>query len=949
MNQDAAFMVAASKVPMLKPKEFEIWRMRIEQYIQMINYSLWEVIENVEGVETVMPITSTEDKAQRRLEVKAMSTLMMCIPNEHQLKFNSIKDAKSLLEAIEKRLQKLVSQLELLKESISQEDVNRKFLRSLPSKWNMHVVVWRNKPNLDSMSMDDIYNNLKVNAANSTNINNLSDAIICAFLASQSNSSQLVNEDLEQIHLDDLDEMDLKWQMAMLKMRARRFLKNTGRKLNLNGNETVAFDKTKVMIRETKLKKDLTMHLWHTPLQVLILRELRKKLKIVQREKDGIQLTVEKLENASKSINKLIDSQIVDNCKKGLGYNAVPPHHTCLFMPPKPDLSYIGLEEFTSEPAVEILDAKTSEDVPKVVKKDNGALIIEDWKSEDEDESVPQLKIKKKTIKPSVAKGNPQIDLQEKGVIDSGCSRHMTRNMSNLTDYEKIDGGYVAFGGNPKGGKITGKEFKLTDENHVLLRVSRKNNMYSVDLKNIIPKGGLTCLFAKATLDKSRLWHKRLGHLNFKTMNKLVKGNLVREAVSTACYVHNRVLVIKPHNKTPYALFHGRTSMLSFMRPFGCPVTILNTIDYLGKFDGKVDEGFFVGYSLNSKAFRVFNSRTRTVEETLHIRFSENTLNNVGSRPNWLFDINALTKTMNYHPVVVGTQSNGNACTKDNNNARQARKEKEPDKNYILLPLWTADPLFLQKPKSSQDVGFKPSNDVGKKFNEVPRQENKCKDQEKNDSVINTNRVNVVRSTVNAASNEVNAVGRILSIKLLDDPNMPKLKDISIFEDSNKDVFGAEADLNNLKSTFQVSPIPTTRIHKDHSLEQVIGDLHLAPQTRRMNKLDEKGMVIRNKAGLVAQGHTQEEGFEDPDFPDKVYKVEKALSGLHQSPRAWYKTLSTYLLDNGFHRGKIDKTLFIRRYKDDILLVQVYVDDIIFGSTKKELCNAFEKIMHEKF
>ncbi|GKF80469.1 putative ribonuclease H-like domain-containing protein [Tanacetum coccineum] len=93
----------------------------------------------------------------------------------------------------------------------------------------------------------------------------------------------------------------------------------------------------------------------------------------------------------------------------------------------------------------------------------------------------------------------------------------------------------------------------------------------------------------------------------------------------------------------------------------------------------------------------------------------------------------------------------------------------------------------------------------------------------------------------------------------------------------------------------------------------------------------------------------QPPGFEDPDFPNRVYKVKKALYRLHQDPRAWYETLSTYLLDNGFQRGKIDKTLFIRRHKGDILLVQVDVDAIIFGSIKKELCNAFEKLMHEKF
>ncbi|GJW27309.1 putative ribonuclease H-like domain-containing protein [Tanacetum coccineum] len=567
------------------------------------------------------------------------------------------------------------------------------------------------------------------------------------------------------------------------------------------------------------------------------------------------------------------------------------------------------------------------------------------------------------------------IDVQDQGVIDSGCSRHMTGNMSYLTNYEEIDGGYVAFGGNPKGGKITRKgtiktgnldfenvyfvrelkfnlfsvsqmcdkknsvlfnntecivlspNFKLIDESQVLLRVPKKNNMYSVDLKNIVPKGGLTCLFTKATSDESKLWHRRLGYLDFKTMNKLVKGNLVRglpskvfendqtyvacqkgkqyrasfvtndysrftwvfflatkdetsgilksfitgienlvdhkvkvircdngtefknkemnqfcemkEAVNTACYVQNGVLVVKPHNKTPYELFHGRTPTLSFMRPSGCLVIILNTIDHLGKFDGKADEGFFVQYSLNSKAFRV---------------------------------------------------------------------NKKAD-------------VIMQDLKSSHDDGSKHSSNDRKMVDEDLRKDSKCNNQEKEDN------------------------------------------DYSIFD-----------------TTSQVSPIPTTRIHKDHPLNQVIRDLQSATQTRKMsknlkehgNKKDERGIVIRNKARLVAQGYTQEEGidydevfapvarieairlflayasfkdfmvyqmdvksvflygkieeevyvcqppgFEDPDFPDRVYKVEKALYGLHQAPRAWYETLSTYLLDNGFQRGKIDKTLFIKRHKDE--------------------------------
>ncbi|GJZ33498.1 ribonuclease H-like domain-containing protein, partial [Tanacetum coccineum] len=207
-----------------------------------------------------------------------------------------------------------------------------------------------------------------------------------------------------------------------------------------------------------------------------------------------------------------------------------------------------------------------------------------------------------------------------------------------------------------------------------------------------------------------------------------------------------------------------------------------NTIDHLGKFDGKADEGFFVGYSLNSKAFRVFNSRTRIVEENLHIRFSESTPNVVGSRPDWLFDIDALTRTMNYEPIVAGTQSNGFAGTKASDNAGQARKETEPVKDYILLPLWTADPPYSQDPKSSHDDGSKPSSDDGKK---------------------------------------VNAVDGKTSIKLTFDPNMPALEDYNTFDFSRDDEDdGTTADMNNLDTTIQVSPNLTTRIHKDHPLDQ---------------------------------------------------------------------------------------------------------------------------------
>nr|GEW84888.1 hypothetical protein [Tanacetum cinerariifolium] len=405
---------------------------------------------------------------------------------------------------------------------------------------------------------------------------------------------------------------------------------------------------------------------------------------------------------------------------------------------------------------------------------------------------------------------------------------------------------------------------------------------------NKVPKEDLTCLFAKATSDESKLWHRRLGDLNFKTMNKLVKGNLAR-GLPSKLFENDQACVACQRGNQHIASYH------------------------LGKFDVKADEGFFVGYSLNSKAFRVFNSRTRIVEENLHIRFTESTPNVVGSGPDWLFDIDALTRILNYELVVAGTQSNG-----------------------------------FTDPKSSHDDGSKPSSDDGNKVDEDPRKETECKDQEKEDNINSTNNVNTRKKILN---------------------------------DDEDD--GPMADMNNLDTTIQVSPVPPTKIHKDHPLDQVIEDVKSDIQTRNMSKnLNEHGFdepkkvihVLKYPSWIEAmqeeplQFNLQEGvksfflyekieeevyvyqplGFEDPDFPDRVYKVEKALYRLHQAPRAWYETLSTYLLDNGFQRGKITKTLFIKRHKGDILLVQVYVDDIIFGSTKKELCITFERFTKVK-
>nr|GEX01160.1 hypothetical protein [Tanacetum cinerariifolium] len=461
------------------------------------------------------------------------------------------------------------------------------------------------------------------------------------------------------------------------------------------------------------------------------------------------------------------------------------------------------------------------------------------------------------------------------------------------------------------------------------------------------------------------------------------------EAVKTACYVQNRVLVTKPHNKTLYELLHHRTPSIGFMRPFGCPVTILNTLDSLGKFEGKVDERFLVRYYVNSKAFRVFNSRTRIVQETLHVNFLENKPNIAGTGPTWLFDIDSLTRTMNYQPVTAGNQTNPSTDA--------AFDGKEPN-------------FDAKKPES--EVIVSPSSSAQSR-----KQDDKTKRQAKGKSPVESF----------TGYRDLSVEFEDYSGNSINDVNAVELEDITY---SDEDDVGAEADFNNLETSITISHIPTSRVHKYHPVTQIMSDLSSTTQTRSMkkvvkdqgglsqifnddfhtcmfayfllqeepkrvlvnlshgkraigtkwvfrNKKDKRGMVIRNKVRLIAQGHTQEEGidyeevfapvarieaiilflayasfmgfmmyqmdvksaflygtieeevyvcqppeFEDPDHPDKVYKVVKALYGLHQAPSAWQK--------------------------GDILLVQIYVDDIIFGATNKDLCKSFKKLMKDK-
>nr|GEX13151.1 reverse transcriptase domain-containing protein [Tanacetum cinerariifolium] len=492
------------------------------------------------GVEQTYPPTTAEEKLARKNELKARGTLLMALPNEHQLKFKSYKNSKSLMEAIDK----------------SSSSTNQ------------------------------------ARGCNSASTNSLSDVMIYSFFANQSNSLQLNNEDLQQIDVDDLEEINLEWQMAMLTMRAKRFLKKTRRAPNAtvettdanalvaqdgfgydgsdkaeegptnftliaytslgslssssSDSKTVVYKKNEDIFEENIKILKLDIHLRDNALT-----ELRKKLEKAEKERDEIKITLEKFENSFKTLNKMLDSQVKDKYKTSVGYHTVPLLYTGNFMPPKPDLiladvdEYVISESVTSMPAVATNKAKTSKSKPKSV---SGPL-IKDWISDSEDEN--ETKSKSKQRKPSFAKvdatkasaywvwrpkhkvldhvsrnNGASITLKKFDYVDAqGRSKHITGNVSYLSEYEEIDGGYDAFRGYPKGGKITGKgkiiidtkcvvlspNFKLLDESQVLLRVPRKNNVYSVDLKNVAPSRGLTCLFAKATLDESNLWHRRLG------------------------------------------------------------------------------------------------------------------------------------------------------------------------------------------------------------------------------------------------------------------------------------------------------------------------------------------------------------------------------------------------------------------------------------------------------
>nr|GEU95536.1 retrovirus-related Pol polyprotein from transposon TNT 1-94 [Tanacetum cinerariifolium] len=850
---------------------------------------------------------TTDDMQKRKNDVKARTTLLLSLPDEHQLQFK-----------------------------IEHDDLNQKFLTSLAPEWLMHMIVWRNRSDLDTMSLDDLYNHLKVyeskvqkksesNSQNMAfisstkhssgneklNIASVSTASTNVSTASTNFSTASTNIGIDE---DDMEEIDIKWNMALLSMRADRFWKKTGKKISIQGTDVTGFDKSKVECFNCHKMGHFA-------------RECRAPKSQDRGRRDNYRQGSKVKEHDPKAL------MAIDGVGWNWSYMANDEENHALIADEETPIEFALMAKTNAEsevfhnslyskaynaqnrnPFVTETEASPSTISPKPFIKFVKANGSPTKSKTDKVETTKKPHVKKFPIDSTKFS---TVDMGKKGnavKASAGCSRHMIGNISYLSDYDPFDRGYVSFG---QGGcKITGKG-TIKTECIVLGR----------DFK-LVPHKDLTCLVAKASADEGMLWHMRLGHLNFKTMNRFtwtfffetkdetsgilrkfiteienlkdLKVKIIRcdnggefrnkemndfcsqkginrefsnartpqhngvaerrnmtlieaartmlddsklpvtfwaEVVSTACYVQNMVLVNKSHNKTPYELFNGRTPALGFLKPFGCHVMILNTLDNLGKFEAKGNEGFFIGYSMSSKAFRVFNKKTKRVEENLHIDFLENKAIEKGAGPNWLFDIDSLTKSMNYVPVVVaGTNSTNFLGTKDATS--QEVKKDVSSLRYIALPNWDHDALL-------ESSSSKPQDDCSV---DVPE---------------SSGYSNPTAASTNPPADQIETLTVETPIPIV---NCPK----------------------------GVRPIGTKWVVK--------------------NKKDKRGIVIRNKARLVAQGHTQKEeidydevfapiarieairlflayasfmGFTDPEFPARVYKVEKAMYRLHQAPRAW--------------------------------------------------------------
>nr|GEZ01996.1 hypothetical protein [Tanacetum cinerariifolium] len=807
----------------------------------------------------------------------------------------------------------------------------------------------RGNDEVNTASVYTASSNVPTASANVATVS-ISQETACAYIASQSSGSQIKFEDINQIDEEDIEEMDIKWNMALLSIRADKAPRNQDR-----GRRDTYRQGSKA---EEQAPKSL-MAIDRGSSQNHI-------------DDEGYWDSNEDARLPKKELSKLAAYMY------SIELNNIVPHRdlTCLVAKASTDecnLWHRRLGHLNFKTMNKLVRQNLVRGLPtKCFENDHNCIACLKGKQ--------HKAFCKSKLVTSVSKPLHTLHMDLFGPTSVSSISHKWYCLVVTDDFSRFTWTFFLRTKDETSSilrKFITEIENLKDLKVKIIRCDNGGEFRNKELNDFYSQKGIKREFSNArTPQQNGVAEKRIRSLieAARTMLADVKLPVTFwvEAVNTTCYVQNRVLVNKAHNKTSYELFNGRTPAIGFLKPFGCHVMILNTLDNLGKFEAKGDEGYFFGYSMSSKAFRVFNKRTKRVEENLHIKFLKNKDIEKGSGPNWLFDIDSLTKSMNYVPVVdAGINSTNFSGTKVD--ARKDVKKDVSSLRYIVLPNWVHEEHLETTSSQPQDA---------------------CN----TDAPESSGNSNPSATSTNPSVDQLETLTVETPIPTVSSP-VPIFEDILGVTTNLEESNGVEADVSNMETTITTSPTPTLRIHRDHPKNQIISPVDTPIQTRNKskevgeqsfiatihqktdpallqfclfacflsqvepknisdalqtqvlkNKKDERWIVIRNKAMLVAQGHTQEEGidydeifapvarieairlflayasfigFIDPVYPTRVYKVEKAMYGLHQAPRAW-------------QRG-------------DFILIQVYVDDIIFGSSNPQLCKEFEALMHEKF
>ncbi|GJR70348.1 putative ribonuclease H-like domain-containing protein [Tanacetum coccineum] len=652
-------MVSTVKLLILKKGEYTLWSMMMKQYLTNTDYSLWQVILNGDssiqvttdekGVKIEVPPKTAQALLQRQSERKAKSILLLAIPDEYQLRFHGIKDAKSLWAAIKSRFggnveskkmqktilkqqfenfyvsdtegvdkaydrfQKLISLLEVHGAVVPNEDANQKFLRALPSSWNNVALIMRNKDGIDDLDIYDLYNNLKVFEAN------IKEGAIF--------QGNVEHQEKQGKH---------EWRC-------------NGNRSKDNTSRTCTVDDLDVLVVQGPDTEG-------NPQQAL-------KNQGIFESGCSMHMTVNK--------DFLIDYQELDGGFVAFGGSAR------------------GELKFNLFSVSQMRDKKNS----VLFTKTECLVLSLDFKLLDESQKGKQHKAScKSKLMSSISQPLQMLHMDLFGPTSVRSINHKTYCLVVTDDFSRFSWVFFLASKDETSGIL--KRFITEIENQLnhkvkVIRCDNETEFKNREMNELCGLNGIKREFSVARTPQQNGVAERKNRTLIEAARTMLADSLLptvfwAEAVNTACYVLNRVLVTKPHNKTPYELIIGRPPSISFMRPFGCHVTILNTLDPLGKFDGKAEEGFLVGYSVNSKAFRVFNSQTRKVKENLHVNFLENKPNVAGQGPNWLFDIDSLTNSMNYQPVTAGNQTNKNAGPQEANGdtgSGYQQKDRKPSQN----------------------------------------------------------------------------------------------------------------------------------------------------------------------------------------------------------------------------------------------------------------------------